>query len=218
MAQPAPHRQIKTLQTLVQRLALLQEKPLRVWQAARETFDQVSPLRELPAGAGDQPPPEIQYPRDQVAADRNCDFSRCRWCWSPSIRSEIDKGGIGFMPHRRYQGNLRGRSGADHDFFVESPEIFQAAPAARDNPQFGWRRRPRSRQAVEALDRRGDLLGSTLPLHQYRPDQNAPGKAFLQAMENVADHGAGRRSHDANDFRKKGQGALALLGKEPFGG
>src|SRR5690606_378406 len=41
--------------------------------------------------------------------------------------------------------------------------------------------------------------------------------AVGEAMENVADDGAGGRSDHTNDARKIGQGLLAFAGEKPFG-
>src|SRR3546814_19428879 len=83
--------------------------------------------------------------------------------------------------------------GADDNFLVEGPEVLQRAAAARDDEQIRARQPPLLRQGVETADRRGDLLRGALALHQHRPYQHAERKAVGEAVQDVADDGAGDR-------------------------
>ncbi len=73
-------------------------------------------------------------------------------------------------------------------------------------------------QPVEALDRRGDLRRRVLALHRDRPDHDAARKAVGEAVQDVADHRAGRRGDDADDAGQERQFLLALGGEEPLRG
>src|SRR3546814_5966339 len=53
------------------------------------------------------------------------------------------------------------------------------------------------------------LLRGALALHQHRPYQHAARKAVGEAVQDVADDGAGRRGHHADDLRQEGQRPLA---------
>ena len=94
---------------------------------------------------------------------------------------------------------------AHHDLLVERPQIFERAAAARDDDQIGPRQRAASRQRVEAADGVGDFGGGRLALHPHRPHQDAARKAVGEAMQDVADDGAGRRRDDADHLRQKRQ-------------
>ncbi len=86
---------------------------------------------------------------------------------------------------------------------VERPQIFDAAAAAGDDQNVGsWHWRAR-RQPIEAGDRRGDLFRGLRPLHEHRPEEHAPGESIGETVQNVTDHGAGRRCDDADDIRQE---------------
>ena len=78
--------------------------------------------------------------------------------------------------------------------------------------------RPPGRQRIEAADGGGDLGGAGLALHPHRPDQHAGREALVEAVQHVADHGAGRRGDDADHARQVRQRLLALLVEQAFGG
>ena len=70
---------------------------------------------------------------------------------------------------------------------------------------------PCSGKRVEAVDRGGDFGGRALALHFHRPDQNAARKAVGEPMQDVADHGAGRRGDDADHRRQITAAAVCAL-------
>ena len=57
-----------------------------------------------------------------------------------------------------------------------------------------------------------------LALHPHRPHQHVAGKAVAEAMQDVADHRAGRRGDHADDARQIGQRPLARVGEQALGG
>ena len=108
--------------------------------------------------------------------------------------------------------------GARHDLLVEAPEVLEAAAAPRDDDQVGPRHGSAGDQRVEAGDGGGHLDRAGLALHPHRPDQHVAGEAVGEPMQDVADHRAGRRGHDADDARQKGQRLLAIRVEQAFGG
>ena len=134
-----------------------------------------------------------------------------------AVGHETDTTLIDYAADRRDQGEDAGGGGADHDLLVERPEVLQRAAAARDDQQIGPRDPAALRQRVEAADRGRDLLGRAFALHLDRPHQHAAGKTVLQPMQDVADHGAGRRGHDADHLRQPRQELLARLVEQAFG-
>ena len=121
------------------------------------------------------------------------------------------------MADRRDQRDHAVGARADHDLLVERPQVFQRTAAARDDQQIGARNPARFRQRVKTADRCRDLFGRAVALHLDRPHQYAARKAVLQAVQDVADHRAGGRGHDADHFRQPGQQLLAALGEQAFG-
>ena len=75
-----------------------------------------------------------------------------------------------------------------------------------------------SRQRVEAVDRGGDFRGGAFALHLDRPDQHVARETVGEPMQDVADHGAGRRGDDADDRRQERQQLLARLVEQTLGG
>ena len=69
---------------------------------------------------------------------------------------------------------------------------------------------------VEAVDRRCDLGRGGLSLHPDRPDDDPDREAVGEAVQDVANDGAGRRRHHADDFRQERDFALARGVEQPF--
>ena len=63
-------------------------------------------------------------------------------------------------------GYLQGRKRARDSFFVERPEVFQGATAARENQQITFP------TLIRELERAGDLFGGRITLHRRRIDQH----------------------------------------------
>ena len=75
---------------------------------------------------------------------------------------------------------------------------------------------PSSGQRIEAVDRRDDFGRRGLALNAHRPDDDADGKAVGEAMQNVANDGAGRRGHHADHSRQERDFALARGVEQPL--
>ena len=67
--------------------------------------------------------------------------------------------------------------------------------------------RPAGGKRVEAGTAAVASAPDGLALHAHRPDQDMHREAVLDAVDDVADDGAGRRGHDADDARHEGQAA-----------
>jgi hypothetical protein len=102
---------------------------------------------------------------------------------------------------------------AHHLFLVKGPQILDRAAAARDDEKVGP-----ARHGVEAAHRRRDLGRGSLPLHRHRPDDDVGRAAIGEAVEDVANDGAGGRGDDADRARQERQPALALLIEQPLRG
>ena len=75
-----------------------------------------------------------------------------------------------------------------------------------------------SRHGVEARDGGGHFGRAGLALHAHRPDQHMAREAVIQAVQDVADHGARGRGDDADDLRQIGNGLLARRIEQALGG
>jgi hypothetical protein len=89
--------------------------------------------------------------------------------------------------------------------------------AARHDQHVGPRNGALLRQFVEARDGGGHFAGRLLALHGDRPDQHAAWETVGHAMQDVADHRARRRGHDADHLRQEGQLALLVEVEQSLG-
>ena len=118
------------------------------------------------------------------------------------------------MPHGGNQRNFGRRHRAGDDFLVKAPQILNRTPAARHDDQIGTGQRATGRQRVEPTDRIGDLGRTVLPLNRDGPDQNLAREAVAQPVQNIADHRARGRGHNADDFGQIGDRTFARLIKQ----
>ena len=121
------------------------------------------------------------------------------------------------MADRRDDGDRTIGDGAHHHFFVEAPQVFDRATPACNDHYIGARNRTDRIKRGESAYGAGNLLGRTLPLHQYRPDQHLAGEAVRQSVQDIADDRTRGRRHNANHFRQEGQSLLAFAREQPFG-
>ena len=134
------------------------------------------------------------------------------------VGGEVDQRDVGLVADRGNQRDHAVRRGAHHDLLVERPQILQRAAAARHDDEIGPRDAAALRQRVEAVDRGRDLLGRAVALHLDRPDDDAAREAVGEAVQDVADHGAGRRGDDADHLGQERQQLLARRIEQAFGG
>ena len=104
-----------------------------------------------------------------------------------NVGDKIGDGEIGLVAHAGDNGNLRVGNRPRDDFFVEGPQIFERAAAARHDHHVGKFR------AIEIAQRRGDFLRRAFALHFHGIELHVDiGEAALQHAQNVANGGARR--------------------------
>ncbi len=150
----------------------------------------------------------------EFAPHRHRLFRRRRRGWRAQIGGMIDQGPIRLVPDRRDERHKASRRRAHDDFLVETPQIFERTTAPRDNNHIRPPQRTVLRQGIEAVDRGGDLGRRGFALDPHRPDHDMARKPFRDAVQDVADDGAGRRRHDAYAARaERAMAACALRRK-----
>ena len=85
--------------------------------------------------AGQRPPLQALDVERKLGAHRHRHFGGCGRRRRAAVGGKIDQRYVGLVSHRGNQRNeaLRGR--AHHDLFVERPQIFERAAAARDDDE-----------------------------------------------------------------------------------
>ena len=130
----------------------------------------------------------------------------------------VEQRPVGLVADGGDERDAAGGGGPDHGLVVEPPQVFERAAAARHDEHVGARQRVAGAERVEAPDGAGHLFGAAVPLHPHGPHQHAPGEPVRDAVQDVADDGAGRRGDDPDHARQERQGALAGGIEQSFGG
>ena len=178
---------------VVEALGALVDERARVAEAARQPFEPGPAFGQAAGQAAQAPAFEVEQLGQQLGAHRHRQFGGGGGGGSAQVRGIVDQGGVGLVADRRNQRNDAGCGGAHHHFLVEGHQIFQRAAATRHDDQIGTRHRAAGGEAVEAGDRRRDLGRRLLALHRHRPEQDMAGEAVGEAVQDVANHRAGRR-------------------------
>ena len=144
-----------------------------------------------------------------LGAHRHRHFGGARRRRRPSVGSVVGQGEVGLVPDGRDDRQFAFGNGADNRFLVETPEVLNRTAAARDDDQVRPGDRPAGRQHVEALDGGGNFGRAALTLNTDRPDDDMGREPIIEPMQDVANDGARRRGHDADDARQIGQFLLA---------
>ena len=139
---------------------------LRAAQAAREPIDGLGAAVKLAAELrGQRIPvtPHVTQHAGPVRADKFCGTGG-RGC--AHIGHKIDDGHIGFMSDACHDGNLRSGHGTCYRFFVEGPQIFNAAaaPAQDDDIDFC--------PGIDRIEHGGNAVGGAGALHRHRIDDH----------------------------------------------
>ena len=118
-------------------------------------------------------------------------------------------------------GDERNRAAGDsahHRFFVEAHQVLERAAAAGDDQHVRPHRASVRGKRIEPVDRRRDLGRGGLTLHPDRPDDDPNREPVGETMQDVANDGAGRRGHHADDLRQERDLALARGVEQPLFG
>ena len=158
----------------------------------------------------------IEDTGQQVGAHRHRHLGRRARRRCAQIGGEVDQRGVGLVPHRRDQRDLRRGGGAHHLLLVEGPEILQAAAATGDDEDIGPGHAAAGCQLVEAPDGGRDLVGRALALHLHRPQDDPAREAVVEPVQDVADHGTRGRGDDTDHIGQERQFLLARLVEQAF--
>ena len=120
------------------------------------------------------------------------------------------------MTNRGNDGHVYVGNGPGDDLFVELPQIFHAAAAARDNDEID--RCEIFAELGQLANRDRDFLGGAGSLDPDRANQDLkPRRAAAQHIKDVADRGAAGRGDNSNTLREFWQGSFARGIEKPFG-
>ena len=104
------------------------------------------------------------------------------------VGDKIGDGEIGLVTHAGDYRDHRFENRARDDFFIEGPQIFERAAAARENQHF------REFHAIEVAQGRDDVSGGAVSLHAHGIKLHMQiGEAALQNAQDVANGRAGGR-------------------------
>ena len=133
------------------------------------------------------------------------------------IGHKVADGKVDFVSDGGDDGEGGMEDSAGDAFFVEGPEVFEAAAASREEDKVKTIVRVGAAPVVEQFDGTGDVFGGTSALHAAGgEDEFQAGMAALDDVEDVADGSAGGGSDEADAVRIAGDGAFAFGGEEAF--
>ena len=121
------------------------------------------------------------------------------------------------MADGRDQGDGSLGHGAGQGLVVEGPEILHRTAAPGDDQDVGPGDGPARRHGVEPPDRGGHLSGGGVALDHHRPHHHAAGPAVADAVQDIADHRAGRAGDHTDRGGHGGQAPFARGLEQPFG-
>ena len=133
-------------------------------------------------------------------------------CGGAHVGHEIRDGEVAFMADARDRGNFRVGNGAGDHFFVEGPQIFERAAAARENQHI------HRFHGIEELHRLDDFLCGAFALDPHRKHREMDvGKAAPEDAHDVAHRGSSRRGDEADAAREERQRLLPGGSEQAFG-
>src|SRR6267154_2264341 len=128
-----------------------------------------------------------------------------------NVGDEIGDGEIGFVADAGNYRNFGGEDGARHLFFVEGPQIFERAAAAREDQHIDHS------LAIEELHGAHDFLGGTVTLDAHGIDREMHiAEAASQNADHIAHSRAARGSNQSDAAGQERQGLFAIRGEEAF--
>ena len=211
-----PHPRGHRLRRAVEALARLRDDRLPARQRAGERPKvgakalAVAPDRAAAARV------ELRDCGEEVGAHRHGEFSRRGRRRRAPVRRMVDEGPVGLVADGGDDGDCAAGGGAHHRLVVEAHQVFERAAAASHDQNVRPRRGPIRGERVEAVDGRCDLGRGGLSLHPHRPDDDPDREAVGEPVEDVANDGAGRRRHHADDPRQERDCALARGVEQAF--
>ncbi len=209
---------IEPVGTGIEALARHRDQILGPRQSALGGFEIAALGFERAAHGDGEPKLELAGDLDEIGIFRHGPFGGLRGRGRARVGDEIDQRPVGLVADGGDDGNGARGHGADDDFLVEAPEIFQAAATAGDDQHVGARDFAARLNGIEAAHGGRDLGGAAFALHAHGPDEHARRKALLEAVQHVADDGAGGAGDDADDPGQVRQRLLAAFLEQAFGG
>ena len=204
----------KPLAKLVEPLQHGREERLRLRPAANGQLEALAAALDAPRQAMPRPVRELA---ELSRAARRAPARRSRRRRSASARAgrrRSRQGRVGLVADRGDERDRRVGDGAHHLLLVERPQILDRAAAAGDDQQVGPRLdRRQSRESRAAI-----LAAAPSPCTGTGHTMTWRRAAVREAVEDVADHRAGRRGDDADHARQERQLALARLVEQAFRG
>jgi len=185
-------RPAETLVGGIEALARQGDNIFKPRQTARRRLQMRARFAERPADGTALPLAQPLDLHDEIGKLRHRPLGSLGRRRCARVGDEIDQGPVGLMADGRDERDAAFGGRAHHDLFIEAPEIFQTAAAARHNQHIGTRDRPVRLKRVEAADGGGDFSRAALALHAHRPDDDVGRKALIEAMQHIADDGTRR--------------------------
>jgi hypothetical protein len=116
---------------------------------------------------------------EQFAGVGGEDFSSGAGCWSAEVGCEIADREVDFVTYGTHDWDRAGCNGSGYGFFIEFPEVFQAA-ASTSNYNHIEGRQAAGRRIAKQADGFGDLGSGTFSLNAHGTDDDFD--AALAAM------------------------------------
>lgn len=155
---------------------------------------------------------EMLKTTEEIGAIGGGEFGGCTGGGRAQVGDKIRDGKIGLVSHGRNHRENAAGDGAGDDFFVERPEIFNAASSATNDEKID------GRVFLKLIDGGSDFLGGAFALdfdgQQIKPH---PGGATGEDGEHILQSSAGGGGHEADGLGKAWEGPFACGIEETFG-
>ena len=209
------HRRVcgsrKTHCHCIEPLGVIEQPPPRVHEPLRQHPDLAAVRRQPAPHHRDEPGFERPVPRRPLVRVGHDGLRRRRGSRCAQIRHEIRDGEVDFVPDSADDGDRCTVHRARHHFFVESPEILQRPPAARQNQYIAiGALAGKVEHARDCLRRPGALDRRGIEHHRHG------GKPPSQHAQDVAYRRPGGGGDDPDAPRQGGKRAFVLCVEQAF--